>query len=174
MTPDERMVGLGITHPEPALDVPCGLCKASEGEPCRSPRALVKGKYHARRIDRALNRHRLVAYRLFKMLENAALKRDPRGPLWSFQSIPHHCGTLGAHVLTDCTPAGGVGLDFRDWVIQHVTEDTPLSDFARDVRLDAAFPRGPATAEDLHGHLPWGVVLDIAIEALHSYTCEVS
>lgn len=106
-TPRERAVGFGIAYPVPALDVPCHTCAVPEGRPCISPRFLVKSNFHARRQDRARNKHRLHAYRLFLKLENEALRRDPNGPLWTFQSIPHHCGTLGAHVLTDCTPAGG-------------------------------------------------------------------
>lgn len=106
--PRERCVGYGIPYPDGTLAVPCGYCKAAIGQECDRRRRASAGDdpdaAHCVRIDRARNLFQGKAYRLFCRLENEALARDPDGPLWSFQSLPHQCGTLGAHVLTDCTP----------------------------------------------------------------------
>lgn len=98
--PRERRVGYGIPYSDGCLSVSCGTCKAPLGVPCtrRGPGS------HAGRMDKASRHFRGKAYRLFLDLERAALAKDPEGPLWSFQSLPHRCGTLGAHVLTDCAP----------------------------------------------------------------------
>lgn len=98
--PAERCVGFGIVYADGDLAVPCGRCKAPVGEEC-SKRG---GGTHTARQDRATNYFRGKAMKLFMELENAALAIDPDGPLWSFQGIPHQCGTLGAHVLTECRP----------------------------------------------------------------------
>ncbi len=100
--PRERCVGYGIPWPDGVLAVGCSSCKAAVGEPCTKRRGTGA---HAVRGHRAVHFFRGKAYRLFLRLENAALAKDPDGPLWSFQSVPHQCGTHGAHVLTDCTPA---------------------------------------------------------------------
>lgn len=98
--PLDRCVGYGIPHADGCLAVACWTCKAPVGQPCtrRGPGS------HTTRTDRARRLFHRKAHQLFRKLENAALARDPDGPLWSFQSLPHRCGALGPHVLTDCTP----------------------------------------------------------------------
>lgn len=98
--PPERLVGCGVPHADSTLSVTCGTCKAPEGVQC-TKRGVGS---HTTRTDKARNKYRGVAFRLFNRLEREALDRDPTGGLWAFQSIPHQCGTLGAHVMTDCTP----------------------------------------------------------------------
>lgn len=100
--PRERCVGYGIEYTDGCFVVACGTCKAAVGEPCTKR----GGGFHTTRVDKARRQFQGKAMRLFLRLERTALRKDPNGPLWSFQSLPHRCGTLGAHVLTDCAPAG--------------------------------------------------------------------
>lgn len=97
--PRERCVGYGIPYTDGCLCVSCGTCKAPEGAPC----TRRGGGSHTARWRKAGNRINGHAYRLFLRRETEALRSDPNAQLWSFQSLPHRCGTLGAHVLTDCT-----------------------------------------------------------------------
>ncbi|RZT87483.1 hypothetical protein EV383_4408 [Pseudonocardia sediminis] len=94
-----RLIGYGVPYDDAVLIVPCGECKAAEGVAC----AKRGGGTHARRRDRARRMVQGAAWKLAMRHEREALRKNPDGPLWAAQSIPHRCGASGPHVMTECT-----------------------------------------------------------------------
>lgn len=101
--PLSQTTGYGIPYADPNLAVNCGTCKAPEGVPC----AKRGGGTHTTRQDK-IRKFYAPTHRLAMKLENEAYARDRSSGLWRASSTPHQCGTLGPHLLTDCTPTAEV------------------------------------------------------------------
>lgn len=98
--PAERTVGYGTAHEDGVQEVACSSCKAPVGTACTKR----GGGTHTTRVDKARRFYQGKASKVAMERERVELLANPDGPLWSFQGLPHRCGTLGVHVLTECTP----------------------------------------------------------------------
>lgn len=96
-----RTVGFGVPYVDVNLAVSCGTCKSPGGVPCFIRRAGS----HTTRMDKARRTAFRKSHQLAMRHERTAYKLNCNSPLWTCQWTGHHCGGLGAHVLTDCTEA---------------------------------------------------------------------
>ena len=48
---------------------------------------------------------------------------------------------------------GGVNMNFKAWVLNHVKESTPRGDLARDIRADKTFPENYTEPDQIEAYI---------------------
>lgn len=105
-----RHVTYGIKYGRPPLMVPCVTCHAEIGKPCRisyirpTHTIVDSAALHLERWSTAFKFCEIMNSRHAEKLE-----RENPGSYWSWEVIPHQCGTLGPHTREHCT-------DWSKWV----------------------------------------------------------